>query len=86
LPVEWITNGFVWSNNLVRQGFIVQVVYEGREGSPNHVVKMTLDSNNRGELTLEPDTNARRIVAVIQSMAPSTRMPAGYTMRLEAAQ
>jgi hypothetical protein len=86
LPVEWIPNGFVWSNNLVRQGFLVQVVYEGREGSPNHVIQMTLDSNNRGELTLEPDTTARRIVAVIQSMAPSTRMPAGYTMRLEAAQ
>ena len=85
LPLDWTPNGFVWTNNLVRQSFMVQVVYEGHEGSQNRVMQMKLDSNNRGELTLEPDTNAWRIVAVVQSMAPSTRMPVSYTMRLEAA-
>ena len=86
LQAEWTPSGFVWTNNLVRQVFIVQVVYEGEGNLPNRVLPMTLDGNNRGELTLEPHDDARRIVAVVQSVAPSTRMPAGYAMRLEAAQ
>ena len=86
LQAEWTPSGFVWTNNLVRQVFIVQVVYEGEGNLPNRVLPMTLDGNNRGELTLEPHDDARRIVAVVQSVAPSTRMPAGYAMRLEPAQ
>ncbi len=86
LQAEWTPSGFVWTNNLVRQSFIVQVVYEGQGDTPNRVLPMTLDGNNRGELTLEPHEDARRIVAVVQSVAPSTRMPAGYAMRLEPAQ
>ena len=86
LQAEWTPSGFVWTNNLVRQVFIVQVIYEGQGDSPNRVLPMTLDGNNRGELTLEPHDDARRIVAVVQSVAPSTRMPAGYAMRLEPAQ
>ena len=86
LPAEWTPSGFVWTNNLVRQVFIVQVVYEGQGDSPNRVLPMTLNGNNRGELTLEPHDDARRIVAVVQSVAPSTRIPANYAMRLEPAQ
>ena len=83
LAVEWTPSGFVWTNNLVRQRFIVQVVYEGREGFPNRVLQMELDDTNQGTMTLEPDANARRVVAVVQSMAPSTRMPASFTVRLK---
>lgn len=76
--------GFLWTNNVVDQDFMVQVVYDAGEAGRNRVLRLELDSENRGEITLEPDPDARRIVAVIQPMAPSTRMPASYTLRLEA--
>lgn len=76
-------DGFLWTNNLVRQDFIVQVVYESDGDSPNRVIQVPLDNDNHGEIRLEPEPEARRIVAVVQSLAPSTRMPASYTMRLD---
>ena len=81
MQVEWEPNGFAWTNNRVRQGFIIQVVYEGRGGVSNRVVQVPLDGSNRGELTLTPDTSARRTVVIVQAMAPSTRMPASYTLQ-----
>ena len=80
---EWIPNGFVWINNLVRQSFIVQVVYEGDDGHANRVVQVPLDDRNKGEVMIEPVPGINRIIAVIQPVAPSTRMPTSYTMRLD---
>lgn len=85
-PVEWKPDGFVWTNNLVRQSFIVQVIYEDLENTGSRVLQMELDAANRGALTLEPDPNARRVVVAVQSMAPSTRLPANYAMSLETAE
>ena len=84
--VEWQPNGFVWSNNLVRQDFIVQVIYEGKGNTANRVLQLELDGSNLGEMALHPAPEARRVVVAVQSMAPSTRMPANYTMRLEPAE
>ncbi len=86
LASDWTPTGFVWTNNRVRQGFMVQVVYEGDDGSANRVFQVELDDGNHGEIILEPDPDAKRIVAIIQPLAPSTRMPASYAMRLEVAE
>ena len=86
LDLEWVPNGFVWTNNLVRQSFIVQVVYEGDDGHDNRVVQLPLDNRNRGEVMIEPVPGVNRIVAIIQPTAPSTRMPASYTIRLDRAE
>ena len=83
LPAEWQPNGFVWTNNLVRQTFTVQVVYEGDERSVNRVLHVPLDETNRGTITLDPYEEAKRIVVIIQPTAPSTRMPANFTISLE---
>ena len=83
-PLEWQPNGFAWTNNLVRQDFIVQVIYEGRESVDNRVLQLELDDSNLGKMALHPALEARRVVVAVQSIAPSTRMPANYTMRLEA--
>ena len=83
---EWTPHGFTWTNNLVRQEFSLQVVYEGDEGAPSRVLQVPLDEFNRSEFRLEPDAEAWRIVAVIQSMAPSTRVDASYTLRLDGAE
>ena len=84
--LEWQPNGFFWTNNLVRQDFIVQVIYEGMEDKANQVLHLEpLDDSNSGEMTLQP-ADARRVVAAVQSMAPSTRMPASYQLQLKSAQ
>ena len=83
LEVQWDPNGFAWTNNLVRQDFFLQVVYEGDEGTPNRIVQVELDDHNRGEILLDPAQEFRRIVAIVQPMAPATRMPASYTILLE---
>ena len=83
LQAEWTPRGFAWTNNLVRQEFMVQVVYEGVQGSDNRVIQFAIDGDNRGSLTLEPNPDARRIVAIVQPVAPSTRLPANYTLTLE---
>lgn len=82
-PAGWTPKGFVWTNNLVRQSFIVQVVYEGDDQHPNRVVQVPLDDRNRGEVMIEPLPGINRIVAIVQPLAPSTRMPARYTMTLD---
>ena len=85
-PVEWRPNGFVWTDNLVKQDFVVQVIYEGREDADNRVLQLNLNSANRGEMTLERDTDARRVVVAVQPMASPSRMPANYTLSLARAE
>ena len=81
--MEWQPKGFAWTNNLVRQNFVVQVIYEGRDDGDNRVLQLELDSANRGEIALDPAPGFRRVIAAVQSMAPSTRMPTQYTMALK---
>ena len=83
LEAEWVPDGFVWTNNLARQSFMVQVVYEGDAQADNRALRMELDEANKGDFILESGPGIKRIVAVIQPMAPSTRMPSSYTLRLE---
>ena len=78
---ELTTDGFVWNrNNSVRQEFIVQVVYAGEE---NRVLPLELDNRNRGAMTLATDSSTRYVAVSVQALAPSTRLPANYTLRLE---
>ena len=75
--------GFVWNqNNSVRQEFIVQVVYAGEE---NRVQPLKLDGRNQGAMTLAPDSGTRYVALSVQALAPSTRLPASYTLNLETA-
>ena len=85
-PLEWTPNGFAWTNNLVRQSFIVQVIYQGQEGSANRVLQMEPDGMNRATMTLEAGPDSRRVVVAVQPLAPSTRLPASYTLKLKPAE
>ena len=81
---EWMPNGFVWNrHNLVRQNFIVQVVYAGVE---NRVLPLELDGQNRGAITLDAAPGDRYVAVAVQALAPSTRLPARYTLRLDPAE
>ncbi len=83
LTTDWTSSGFVWTGNLVRQSYIVQLVYEGKDFGDNRVEEVTLDSANRGRIVIEADPRVRRTIAVIQPMAPATRMKATYRLSLE---
>ena len=85
-PLDWVPDGFAWTNNTVRQAYNVQVIYEGRNGSSNRVERMQLDTNNSGEMAITPGSTDGRVIVAVQAMAPSTRMPAAYTLRLESGQ
>ncbi len=83
IVAEWTPSGFAWTDNLVRQRFMVQVVYEGKDASGNRVIQVPLDKTNHGSSTLDPDPNARRVVAVVQPIAPTTRLPSNYALSLQ---
>ena len=44
---------------------------------------LELDDGNRGDLILSPGANSGYIVIMVQAMAPSTRLPGEYTLKLE---
>ena len=78
---EWTPDGFFWNgSNLVRQGFMVHAVYAGDE---NRVVPLELDDGNRGDLILAPGPDDGYIVIMVQALAPSTRLPGEYALKLE---
>ena len=83
---EWTPDGFFWNgSNLVRQGFMVYAVYAPapNSGNENRVVPLELDAGNRGDLILAPGPDTGYIVVMVQALAPSTRLPGEYTLKLE---
>ena len=70
----------------MQQAYNVQVIYQSQDGTDSRVERMQLDDNNYGELAIAPKSADGRIIVAVQAMAPSTRMPASYSLRLDMAQ
>ena len=79
----WEPRGFVFTNNLVRQDFQVQLITTGDEP---RVRSMHLDANNAGELTVLPPGDGERLIVAVGSLAEKTRQPAGYTLSVSPAE
>ncbi|MEE9285462.1 MAG: hypothetical protein V3V35_07030, partial [Dehalococcoidia bacterium] len=75
----WDADGFVRTNNLVRQRFAVRVLVLGDQP---RVLELPLDAANRGELVLPANTNA---VLLVAALAPSTTVAVEYAYALEPA-
>ena len=73
----WEARGFVFTDNIVRQDFQVQLLTTGDEPK---VRQIELDANNAGELTVMPPKDGQRLIVAVGSMAEKTRQPAGYTL------
>jgi len=73
----WQPQGFVLTNNRVRQEFSAQVM---RIGSTNRVTPMALDASNYGQLRLEAPAAGERLVVAVAALAPKTLQPASYTL------
>ena len=75
----WQSRGFVFTDNVVRQDFQVQLITLGDEPM---VRRVPLDKSNAGELAVLPPRNGNRLIVAVGSMAEKTRQPASYTLRV----
>ena len=80
--LAWESRGFVFTDNLVRQEFQVQLITTGVEPQ---VRRLNLDANNAGELTALPPGDGERLIVAVGSLAEKTRQPAGYTLSVSPA-
>jgi hypothetical protein len=73
----WEARGFVFTDNIVRQDFQVQLLTTGDEPTVRQIV---LNANNAGELTVMPPKDGERLIVAVGSIAEKTRQQAGYTL------
>jgi len=79
----WQARGFVFTDNVVRQYFQVQLITLGDEPL---VRQVPLDDDNFGELTVLPPRKGERLIVAVGSLAEKTRQPASYTLRVRPAE
>jgi hypothetical protein len=75
---DWIARGFVLSDNVLPQTYLVQVVKVDGEGKVR-VIQMALDHANRGEISLTPGATAFLIVS---GTTRYTTLPALYRVEI----
>ena len=73
----WEARGFVFTDNVVRQHFQVQLLTMGDEPQ---VRQVHLDAGNAGKLTILPPRVGERLIVAVGSLAEKTRQPASYTL------
>jgi immune inhibitor A len=76
----WQASGFVRTDNVLPQHYVVQVV---ESGTPARVVRVPLDDQNRGMLTIKGfGTSVSQAELVITAEAPTTTEETGYQFSL----
>jgi hypothetical protein len=78
----WQAEGFVLTDNRVKQDYIVQVIQVGKE---SRVTVMSLDDANSGEVVIPVPQTLDRLVVAVAALAPNTRQEATYTLTVEPA-
>jgi len=73
----WKAQGFVFTDNVVRQEFQVQLITTGDEPQ---VRQVPLDANNAGEITVPPPGDGQRLIVAVGPLAEKTRRPVSYTL------
>ncbi|NQW21913.1 MAG: immune inhibitor A [SAR202 cluster bacterium] len=76
---DWQANGFVFTDNVVRQDFQVQLITVGKEPL---VRQVPLDATNSGKLTITPPVNGERLIVAVGTLAEKTRQPTSYSLRV----
>jgi hypothetical protein len=79
-PGDWVSEGFVYSDNLVTQRYLVQlVVPDERVPGAIRVLRVPLDESQRGRLEMRGmDQGRARAILVISALAPATTEVAAY--------
>ena len=76
-PDGWNAEGFVLTDNNVKQDYIVQVI---EAGQVNKVTQMQLDEENSGSVIIAAPGESERLVVAVAAVAPKTRQEAEYTL------
>ena len=76
----WIAEGFVLTDNRVKQDFIVQVIQVAED---NQVTPMPLDDSNSGSVIIAAPRKLEQLVVVVSALAPKTRQEAPYTLTVK---
>jgi len=79
---DWEAQGFVFTDNMVRQEFQVQLI---TSGDKPQVRQVPLDANNTGEVTVLPPGDGERLIVAAAALAEKTRQPVSYTLSVAAA-
>lgn len=81
---QWIAEGFIRTNNILPQRFVVQLIELGPD---IRVRRMELDEAQTGRLAVEGlGKGVERAVLVVSGLAPVTTEPASYEYSIELAQ
>ncbi len=79
---EWKGDGFAWTDNRVKQDYIVQVI---EVGQVNRVTQMQLDKSNSGSVVIASPGELDQLVIAVAAAAPKTRQEAEYTLAVRPA-
>jgi hypothetical protein len=79
---DWETNGFVFTDNQVRQRFQVQLITTGNNPQVRQVV---LDSENMAEINVQPLAEGQRLYVAVGALAEKTREKVSYTLTVSPA-
>ncbi|HZA21375.1 MAG TPA: hypothetical protein VFA32_02015, partial [Dehalococcoidia bacterium] len=79
---DWQAEGFILTDNRVKQDYQVQVIQVGEE---EQVLAVPLNANNSGELVVSAPHDLTRLVVAVAALAPKTLQPAPYTLTVEPA-
>ena len=79
-PEGWIAEGFVLTNNTVKQDYIVQVIQVAED---NRVTRMLLDESNSGSVIIAAPGELDQLVVVVAALAAKTRQEATYTLSVK---
>lgn len=75
----WETQGFIFTDNIVKQDFQVQLIIIGDAPQVYH---LTLNADNTGAWTFNPSESDEYFIVAVGSLAEKTREFANYTLRL----
>ena len=76
----WTAEGFVLTDNRVKQDYIVQVI---QVGTDNRVTRISLDDNNLGSVTIAAPGELDQLVVAVAALAAKTRQEAAYTLTVK---
>lgn len=76
---QWDAHGFVFTNNVVRQNFQVQLITVGDDP---RVLQLSLDASNSGKWIVQPPKFDETLILAVGSLAEKTQELAQYTVSL----
>ena len=78
----WTAEGFVLTDNRVKQDYIVQVIEVAED---NRVTLIPLDESNSGSIVIAAPGELDHLVVVVAALAAKTRQEAAYMLTVRPA-